>query len=348
MLDLDPVDLDLAIRVARRARLLGRLCVAIDNAGKLDELPGVAADQLVGARVQAESRGRLALWELDRIAWATRGATEYPLIAMKGCAYILTGSPNAAGRFFADVDLMVPEVNIAELEEYLNERGWKSAELSPYDQNYYRNWTHELPPLMHIGREVEIDLHHNILPRTARLKPDSRKLLKAARPVDGSSYHVLCDEDLVLHAVTHLMQGDDLADKFRDLVDIDDLCRHFARDTPGFWARLLSRASELDLRRPVYYGLRYCVRLLETPVPDDVIDRSKAWAPIAPIRYVMDKCVPAALLPEHPDHRGRGIALARLLLYVRSHWLRMPPWLLAYHLTYKFFVIRFGRRSHSA
>ena len=31
----------------------------------------------------------------------------------------------------------------------------------------------------------------------------------------------------------------------------------------------------------------------------------------------------------------RGSELARLFLYIRSHWLRMPPWLLARHLARK-------------
>jgi len=214
-------DLDLTLRVTRRVRLLGRLAVDVQQSGLLESLPQVARDQLLSALVLADSRARLARWELDRIAWALSDHPDTSPIVMKGCAYLLLEMPNARGRIFADVDLMLPEAELQTIETHLNRCGWQSGNLSPYDQNYYRNWTHELPPLVHVEREVEIDLHHNILPRTARLKPAAEALLQAAKPLPNSRYLVLADEDIVLHAMTHLMFGDDLVDKLRELVDID-------------------------------------------------------------------------------------------------------------------------------
>lgn len=49
----------------------------------------------------------------------------------------------------------------------------------------------------------------------------------------------------------------------------------------------------------------------------------------------MDRLIPLALFPEHPDFPRQHAARARLLIYIRSHWLRMPPLLLARHLGYK-------------
>jgi len=37
-------------------------------------------------------------------------------------------------------------------------------------------------------------------------------------------------------------------------------------------------------------------------------------------------------------------SVCRWLLFVRSHWIRMPPVLLARHLAYKFYVRRCGKR----
>jgi len=336
-------DLDLTLRVARRVRLLGRLAVDLQEAGQFESLPQVASDQLLSAMVLADSRARLARWELDRIAWALSDHLDTSPIVMKGCAYLLREMPNAHGRFFADVDLMLPEAQLDNIEAHLNRCGWQSGNLSPYDQNYYRNWTHELPPLVHVEREVEIDLHHNILPRTARLKPAAAALLQAAKQLPDSRYRVLADEDMVLHAMTHLMFGDDLADKLRELVDIDVLLRHFAEADDTFWQRLLVRAAKLDLRRPAYYALRYARKLLECPVPDSTIDATKDWAPPAPVIWLMDRLIPRALYPPHPDYPSRVTEFCRLLLFVRSHWIRMPPWLLAYHLGYKFYLTRIRR-----
>ena len=81
--------------------------------------------------------------------------------------------------------------------------------------------------MMHVEREVEIDLHHNVLPRTARLKPKSKDLLDGVQDDSGSRFAVLSNEDIVLHAMTHLMFNDEMAGKLRDLVDIDVLLRHF-------------------------------------------------------------------------------------------------------------------------
>ena len=49
----------------------------------------------------------------------------------------------------------------------------------------------------------------------------------------------------------------------------------------------------------------------------------------------MDRVVPLALLPVHPDAPGRGSVLPRFALFVRSHWVRMPPAMLAKHLACK-------------
>jgi hypothetical protein len=49
----------------------------------------------------------------------------------------------------------------------------------------------------------------------------------------------------------------------------------------------------------------------------------------------MNRLIPLALLPGHPDHPSRWAAVARWLIYVRAHWLRMPPGLLAKHLSHK-------------
>jgi len=344
---LDPAQLDMCLRLARRARLLGRLAGALDAAALLDDLPEIAADQLRSSLVMADARTRMALWELDRIARAVQPDESTPLIALKGCAYLLLDLPHARGRIFADVDLMTAEEQLESVEARLNARGWETALLTPYDDHYYRRWTHELPPLKHVEREMEIDLHHNLLPRTARLKPDARKLLASSRAVSGSRYRVLASEDMVLHAMTHLTYADDLADKLRELVDIADLIDHFTEREPGFWDRFLQRTPELDLARPAFYALRYLHRLLGKEIPTRVREEARAWGPPAPVRGVMDRLAPRALLPQHPDHHSRLTEAARVPLYLRSHWIRMPPWLLAYHLSYKFAATRLRRRRQT-
>lgn len=338
-----PQDLDLGLRLARRVRLLGRIGAPLAARGLLDSLPAAARDQLESALVVVEARARVSRWELERLAAAFVGRPDLPIVVLKGSAYLLARLPNATGRVFADVDLLFGERALDEAERLLVAQGWGGTKLSPYDQHYYRVWTHELPPLVHPEREIEADLHHNILPRTSRLKPSGASLLAAAVPIAGERFARLADPDLVLHAMTHLMFDSDLADSLRDLVDVDDLVRYFAAADERFWERLLERANELDLARPAFYALRYARRFLDTPVPDAIETRSRRGAPPAPIVWLMDRLVPRALFPQHPGAFSRATAVARFLLYVRSLWIRMPPLLLARHLAYKFYLRRIRR-----
>jgi hypothetical protein len=331
-------ELDLGLRLARRVRLLGRIAERLQRRGLLAELPPAAREQLESALVVVDARARAARWELDRLLRALTSERAMRVVALKGSAYLLAGLPNAAGRTFADVDLLFAEADLPEVERLLIARGWRGTKLSPYDQHYYRAWTHELPPLVHEEREVEADLHHNIVPRTARLKPSGALLLAGAQPMLGTPFHRLSNADLVLHAMTHLMFDSDMADALRDLVDIDDLLRHFAAADQDSWSALWARAVELRLVRPAFYALRYAHTLLGTPVPEAVLTRSRRGSPPRLIVWLMDRIVPRALFPQHPDASSRTADGARFLLYVRSLWIRMPPWLLARHLAYKFFL----------
>jgi hypothetical protein len=345
--DLPVEDLDLLLRVARRVRLLGRIGIGLRESGRLQELPEIAQDHFDSALRMAEARRRLASWEVKRFDWSMIDDSETPIILMKGCAYLVLELPNAPGRIFADVDLMVPEDKLAHIEKNLNERGWIGKEITPYDDNYYRRWTHEIPPLVHVEREVEIDLHHNILPRTARLKPDSGKLLENARRIEGSRFSVLSDEDMALHSMLHLFMSSELADDLRDLVDIAELLQAFSADDAGYWDRLMARAKDLGLTRLLYYGLHYSARFLDLKVPEAVLRKTSRWAPLWPASWLMDTLVPLGLFPDHPDHLSRSSRIARFLLFLRSHWIRMPPWLLVYHLGYKLFVTRILRTQNA-
>src|SRR5690606_2651387 len=129
-------------------------------------------------------------------------------------------------------------------------RGWATTHHNAYDQRYYREWMHELPPMQHVTRQSVLDVHHAILPITARLRSDPAKLLQAAQPVARDPVlKVLAPTDMVLHSATHLFLNEEFSNGLRDLADLDVLLRHFSVD-PGFWQKLTMRAGELGLGRP--------------------------------------------------------------------------------------------------
>jgi hypothetical protein len=249
-----------------------------------------------------------------------------PWILLKGAAYVAASLPPGRGRRVADIDVLVPFDRLTKTEELLNAHGWHVGELDAYDERYYREWMHELPPMTHKDRRSVVDVHHAILPRTSRLRPSASRLASKAVRVDGD-VRVLCPAHMVLHAAAHLFHDGEITGAIRDVVDLDRLLRRFGEDA-DFWREFVSETHELDLRRPAYYALRYSQRLLDTPVPAGVLDEADAWGPSQPVRLLMDTLVERTL----PGRFGGTSSTAAFALYVRSHWLKMPPLLLARHL----------------
>jgi hypothetical protein len=326
---------DVLIRAARSARLLGVLAARVAAAVSFDALPEVAARNLVAGQMEARFRRQKTLFLLEAVV-PHLGSPETPRVLLKGAAYIVQRLPIAEGRLPADVDLMVPRVALDGIERALLATGWQFEKTDPYDQHYYRAWSHELPPMRCAGQALELDLHHSILPPLGRLKPDVDDLFAAAVPIVGTSFSALCPADQVLHAAAHLFQDSDCTGRLRDLVDIDGLVRTHATADPGFWPALSQRAHLHRLNRPLWYALAFTRAWLATPMPEEAAARIASFRPPWPARAALCVLVTRTLPPVHPDGEpGLWDRLASRLLEARGVWLRLPPWLLAWHAANK-------------
>jgi hypothetical protein len=333
---------DLLLRLARRTRLMGRLAVCMDELGLMEKVPRQVVDHFTAARVFVYERQRMARWEIDRILKATHDL-DGSIVLLKGGAYILAGLPPARGRLLSDVDLLIPAASLDRFEKTLLGNGWASVKLEEYDQRYYRTWMHELPPLRHPDRGLEVDIHHTISPLTSRLNPDPEKLFQDSIPLAGGRLRVLQPMDMVLHSAVHLFYDGEFINGLRDLVDLTDLFGHFG-GRAGFWEELVQRAREQNLQRPLFYAMRYTQRLLGADIPTSAQADIGTAAPPRLILHLMDRLIVWVMVPDHPDYPQRRTAMAQWLLYVRSHWLRMPPGLLLKHLTLKQ-IMRWKRRK---
>ncbi len=351
---------------ARRGKLLSRLAWLVSSRGLTDAVPAPVRPHLLAAQRVAEAHERNIRWEVNRIVAALRhvltdetppgGGTPPPLVLLKGAAYLLAGLPPHHGRLCGDVDILVLRGRLGDVERALGEAGWRQQKTRPYDQRYYRQWMHELPPLEHATRKTVVDVHHAILPETGRLHPDSARLLAGAVPLGekpGAGWTglaVLSPVDMVLHAAAHCFQDGDLAGTLRDLVDLDDLLRYFGAESEAkFWQTLPARAAEMDLLPPTVLALRSVMQLLGTPVPSatmatlKVLEKKRRggrWMTFAGRGRVMDWLVQHAVIPDAAESPARLATLARWLLYVRSHWLRMPAGMLVQHLFHQAFSQR--------
>jgi hypothetical protein len=337
MADLDLAGWELLLRQAGAANLSATLYWLSEEAGLADRVPPGARRHLYWARTIEARHSQAVRFELREIQRAL-ATFNMPLILLKGAAYAAAGLAAGRGRLFSDIDVLVPKALLPDVEAALMLGGWASTHHDAYDQHYYREWMHELPPMVHIRRGNAIDVHHAILPETARLRPDPAKLRAAAQPVPGlPGVATLAPADMVLHSAVHLFFDGEFDKGLRDLFDIHRLLGEFG-SRPGFWQGLPARADELELARPLFYALRYCRRLLGTAVPQAVFDAMAPAAPKRALLWLMDQLFARALLPVHASCQDRFSGLARFALYVRGNWLRMPPLLLSRHLFHKAFL----------
>ncbi|MBV8124148.1 MAG: nucleotidyltransferase family protein [Burkholderiaceae bacterium] len=331
---LSALDWDLLIRQARASNLAAELAIRLEDAGLLDHAPAAPRKHL-DAALQLQRQQQLAThWELQCIL-AELGDCYRPLIVLKGAAYTMKRLPVARGRLYSDIDVLLPRNRLEQVESQLLIHGWLHAKTSEYDQQYYRKWMHEIPPMMHRRRGSNLDLHHAILPSSARLTVNTQALFDAVVPVpDMDGLATLNDADIFLHSATHLFHEGDFGNGLRDLLDLDALIRDFSQK-PDFWLNLLRRAEILGLQRPLFYALRYATEFLVTPVPKEILAKTLHAAPPRLVLHVMDFCYARALLPQHRSCDNATAGLARTLLYLRSHWIRMPVWPLTCHLSRK-------------
>lgn len=326
---------EMLLRQAGAAGLAATLCQLVEEYGMADSVPPGARRRLGWARTAWERHVQAVHFELKQVRRALAG-TGVPLILLKGTAYLVAGLPAASGRMFSDIDILVPKERLGDVESRLMLHGWASAHMDAYDQRYYREWMHELPPMQHMRRGSAIDVHHAILPETAAVRPDPARLRAQARPA-GDGFEVLAPCDMVLHSAAHLFSEGEYQHGLRGLFDLHRLLCHFGAREAGFWTALPGRAQELQLERPLFYALRYCTRLLGTPVPAETVDAA-GGRPAAPLLVLMDALFGRALRPPHPGCAGPLDPAAHAMLYIRGNWLRMPPLMLSRHLFHKAFV----------
>jgi len=324
---------DLLLRQAAAAGLLSRIAVQAETLGLNTCVPDVVQPHLTAARTLANKQRQAVRWEARRVAQALAGI-DCPVLLLKGAAYAIADLPPAAGRLFGDIDILVPRAQLGQAEAALMLAGWHTQKQDDYDQRYFRRWMHELPPMTHIRRGTVLDVHHNLLPETARNGTQAAPILAAAQALaNPPGLHIPANTDLVLHSACHLFHEGEWGHGLRDLVDLDALLRAFATE-PTFWATLLARAKILNLGRPLYYALDCCQRWLQTPIPAHVIadcpNRPPAWQ-----RAIMRNLFDAGLGSAHRSCHGRLPNLAALALYVRGHYLRMPWHLLLPHLLHQ-------------
>jgi hypothetical protein len=323
LLTLDDAGWTALLTMAKAERLAGALAHRSHGLA----IPPDPARILSAARAHAQTGRAQALWEVEMCRRAL-APLSVPLVLLKGSAFVAAGLAAGQGRLIGDLDILVPRHRLDDVETALLAAGWDWVKPDPYDDAYYRQWMHELPPLIHRDRDRMIDVHHTILPLTARPRPDAARLIADSIEI-ASGLNILAPEDMVIHAAAHLIADGDMAGGLRNLWDIDQLCREFGANDADFIAKLVDKADSHGLKAHVMRALRLSGMIFATPLT--------AGAGVIAIDFTSrfsDRLFLRRLTAR--DGWGRATRpFTRLIFYIRSHWLRMPPLMLARHLWIK-------------
>lgn len=306
------------IEQGHQTQLLGPLAAMLQREQLMDKVPLAVQRHLALAQLTVTRRNQSALWEVDTLRRAVD--PKIPLVLLKGCAYLASGDDNAAGRMFSDIDLLVRRQNLPGVEADLMSVGWKPSRVNDYDQAYYRNWMHEVPPMVHVRRHTVVDLHHAINPPVSRFYIEPAPLferLVAVRP----GIFVLCADDRVIHCALHLLQEGEPKKLIRDLYDLHLLLRQHHGSAASL-AALRQRAHALKVAPQVEAAIGAAHALFSN---EPVVDTRTGWLQACLVRAARDASGAATLAGE-----GAGWAV---LAY--AHWMKMPVHILLPHLVRK-------------
>ena len=303
VLRLGHADWTVLLCIAHAERLLPTLAHRVDGLA----IPESAKAILNNARLNAEAGRIRALWEIEMMRRALT-PLEVPVVLLKGSAFLAAGLAAGQGRLVGDLDILVPRERLGEVEAVILEAGWEWLKVDAYDDHYYRTWMHELPPLIHRDRDAMIDIHHTILPLTARPKPDAAAMIADSVEI-APGLRMLCPEDMVIHAAAHLFADGDLSGGMRNLWDIRCLVEASPLDGLEAQARMHGLLSETER------ALRLSGVLFGEQKQRGLVDRL----------YI-------ARLTARDGWGRETHKLLRFAFYIRSHLIRMPFALLARHL----------------
>jgi len=318
---------------ATASQLVGRLNYLMD----INDFtkPEYVKWHLESAYKVAEKQRQQAIVEFIEVPKALESIVTQ-LIFLKGSAYIAKNLPCSYGRTFSDIDVLVNKNELTKVERILKFSNWLKTEVDDYDEQYYRTWMHEIPPLYHVTRGSVLDVHHNILPSTNKHTPIAESFELESVYIEGvGNITTLSDIDLCIHNAVHLFTESEFHHGLRDLSDFDLLLRHFQKSNIKFVDQLIVRSKELGLFDYTRLAIRYSHLTFNTPLGSTLLFELKNRSVLS--GYIQDFCFQNLFIPNHGSCRTWKFSLAIWLLYWRGHLIRMPLRLLIPHLCRKSF-----------
>ena len=323
-------DWEVLLFVLKTARLEAYLAFVLHDSDTWDEIPAQVRAHFSAAMVYAQRQNDQVFHEGQEIHELLMAQGVVPVF-LKGAAYIIAATKNANGRLCSDIDLLVKEDVLAVSEATLLNNFWYHKSITDYDDKYYREYAHEIPPLYHLTRGPVLDLHHNLFLPVSGKAPPLEQFWEGV-VLQESGRYTLEPAAMFMHSIIHLMLNEEVVHGFRDMVDLKCLAEQFNNEP--FWQRVEQLAIESHFETE----LTVVLTLLNTwfdgnyPVLQPVgrSQRTKLkW---------LTRIYKYALIPDHPALHSVRSGVARFMVFVRGHSIKMPFTVLVKHFSIKLWL----------
>lgn len=253
-----------------------------------------------------------------------------PVILLKGAAYIAANKANSKGRLISDVDILVAKKDLPKVESLLLAKGWVAKELDDFDEKYYREWSHELPPYTHIESGVTLDIHHNLLPGTSGKTIDIANIIATKQSTEYGLF-VPKDDYLILHSAIHLLLNDDIEKGLRDCLDLHYLVQQHSL------THSLNELKDIFVQAGCEDEFYILLMLLQRLFKEHATAYTKPI--LSEVKHAKFNAIVSdlekAVFPSCQYLYDSNNSLARFRVYLRGHLSKMPLPLFLKHLVFK-------------
>lgn len=248
------------------------LASALEESAKAVTLP----ERWANAADQTRKTLSLYLEQLDRVALALN-EKNIPLVALKNSGIARGIHHDLAGCPMGDVDVLVRPSDFRNAHNTMLKLGFQLDDRSPFDMEDIDEAE------KHGGAEYTISLSDGSIlwfelqwrPVAGRwIQPDQEppadRLMERSVRIEGSTARLLSPEDNLLQVSLHTAKHSYVrAPGFRLHTDVDRIVRSCSID----WDVFCERVEKMRVRTAVYLSLLIPASLLDTPVPESVLEQ---------------------------------------------------------------------------
>lgn len=325
---INKADWPIMLEVLRSNNVIARYAWQLTQQNKCSLLPDNIQKHFISATTASNRQTQQARHECKQLNKQLNEIGVRPVF-LKGAAYTLANPAVGIGRRYTDIDILVNKQELDACAQHLLNYGWMQKPLDDYDERYYREWAHEIPPLYNRMSGTTIDIHHNIIPPISGKAPNIADFLKVEKT---KSFSVPSLHSQILHSAVHLFNNEEFPNGFRDLTDLYILFNQLNHIED--WQALVNHSSTVAFNNELFQAINACQRILQLKVPADIVrqlTQKQTIRSLALNNFIFDR----VLMPFHSKLSPFGTKLAILLAFLRGHLKKMPLPILSKHIFHK-------------